>query len=123
MILVDTSVWIEFFKKREPFFSGLREQIETGQVIVHSLVFAELLQGCRQAEEAEVLFDYWETLSDSDSSGGIIEGGLLSFQNRLYTKGIGLVDSVLISECRRRKVRLWTLDKGLLGFLDPTEHL
>jgi predicted nucleic acid-binding protein len=123
MILVDTSVWIEFFKKREPIFSGLREQIEAGQVLAHSLVFAELLQGCRDPEEAELLQDYWEALSDAESSDGIVEGGMLSFKNKFYAKGIGLVDAVLVSECRRRKVRLWTLDKALMGFLDPKEHL
>ncbi len=113
MILVDTSVWIEFFKKREPYFSRMRQEIEAGRILVHSLVFAELLQGCRTADESEILLDYWEALHDVQSSSGIVEGGLLSFQRKLLSKGVGLVDAVLVSETRRRNAKLWTLDKGL----------
>ena len=30
MILVDTSVWVEFFRRKEPVFTQLRELIEAG---------------------------------------------------------------------------------------------
>ena len=121
MILVDTSVWIEFFKKREPLFSRLREEIEAGRILAHSLVFAELLQGCRNNSEAELVLNYWETLRDSESTSGIVAGGLLSFQLKLIAKGIGLVDAVLVSETRRRKTQLWTLDKGISRILEDFE--
>jgi hypothetical protein len=38
MILVDTSIWIEFFKTNEPVFSELKDLIESGKIITHSLV-------------------------------------------------------------------------------------
>ncbi len=55
MILVDTSVWIEFFRGREPVAAALEEHIEAGAVPLHALVFAELLQGCKSAAEADFL--------------------------------------------------------------------
>ena len=55
MILVDTSVWIEFFKKHEPYFTELRELIETSEVITHAVIFGELLQGCKSKAESDLI--------------------------------------------------------------------
>jgi predicted nucleic acid-binding protein len=44
MILVDTSVWIEFFRGNEPYFTKLKELIESSDVLAHEVVFGELLQ-------------------------------------------------------------------------------
>jgi predicted nucleic acid-binding protein len=51
MIVVDTSIWIEFFKKNEPVFSNLKELIETGSILGHEAIFGELLQGCLNVKE------------------------------------------------------------------------
>ncbi len=122
MILVDTSIWIEFFRLKEPVVSELQEHIESGNVIVHSLVFAELLQGCKKPAEVEFILEYWDSLKDDQSSYGIVEGGRFSFDNKMYSKGMGLVDAVLISEARRRKARIWTLDLKMRAFLARTER-
>ncbi len=90
MILVDTSVWIEFFRGREPVAAALEEHIEAGAVLVHALVFAELLQGCKSAAEADFVTQYWENLKDAESETGIITGGWYSFEHRLISRGVGL---------------------------------
>jgi predicted nucleic acid-binding protein len=51
MILVDTSIWIEFFKGNEPYFTKLKEIIESSDVLAHEVVFSELLQGCKNKTE------------------------------------------------------------------------
>jgi predicted nucleic acid-binding protein len=33
MILVDTSIWIEFFRGNEPYFTKLKEIIESSDVL------------------------------------------------------------------------------------------
>ncbi|TGM10288.1 PIN domain-containing protein [Leptospira selangorensis] len=121
MILVDTSVWIEFFRGNEPYFSELKELIESSEVIVHEVVFGELLQGCKNKNEVSFILEYWENLNTLTSDGSFLLAGKLSFESKHIDKGIGLIDSVLINEVRSKKLRLWTLDKKILKVLDKKE--
>ncbi|MDX1959489.1 MAG: PIN domain-containing protein [Leptospiraceae bacterium] len=121
MILVDTSIWIEFFKTKEPIFSELKELIESSEVIVHEIVFGELLQGCKSKSEETFILNYWENLNKIHSDGSFIEAGKLSFINKYYDKGIGLIDSVLIYQVKKKKIKLWTLDKKIINTLSKNE--
>ncbi|PKA14308.1 PIN domain-containing protein [Leptospira haakeii] len=121
MILVDTSVWIEFFRGNDPYFSELKELIEYSEVIVHEVVFGELLQGCKNKTEVSFILEYWENLNTLSSDGSFLLAGKLSFENKHIDKGIGLIDSVLINEVRSKKLQLWTLDKKILKVLDKKE--
>ncbi|MGJ4789505.1 PIN domain-containing protein [Leptospira koniambonensis] len=121
MILVDTSVWIEFFRGNEPHFSELKELIESSEVIIHEVVFGELLQGCKNKNEVSFILEYWENLNTLTSDGSFLLAGKLSFENKHLDKGIGLIDSVLINEVRSKKLQLWTLDKKILKVLDKKE--
>lgn len=77
MILVDTSVWIEFFRVKEPFFSELKDLIESSEVVVHEVVFGELLQGCRSKTELSFILDYWDNLNTLTSEGSFLAAGKL----------------------------------------------
>ncbi|WP_040508722.1 PIN domain-containing protein [Leptospira wolffii] len=121
MILVDTSVWIEFFRGNEPYFGELKNLIESSEVIVHEVVFGELLQGCKNKTEVSFILEYWENLNTLTSDGSFLLAGKLSFENKHIDKGIGLIDSVLINEVRSKKLQLWTLDKKILKVLDKKE--
>ncbi|ABZ94663.1 PIN domain protein [Leptospira biflexa serovar Patoc strain 'Patoc 1 (Ames)'] len=122
MILVDTSVWIEFFRGKEPYFSKLVGLIESSDVIAHEVVFGELLQGCKNKSEITFVLDYWESLNNILSNGSFIQAGKLSFENKHLEKGIGIIDSILISETKQRNLKLWTLDKKILKVLQ-LQHL
>jgi predicted nucleic acid-binding protein len=63
MILVDTSIWIEFFKKKEPIFAVLKNLLENSEVFVPEIVFGELLQGCKSKYEEGILLEYWQNLN------------------------------------------------------------
>ncbi|AXR66902.1 PIN domain-containing protein [Leptospira mayottensis] len=121
MILVDTSVWIEFFRGNEPYFSELKELIESAEVLVHEVVFGELLQGCKNKNEVSFILEYWKNLNTLTPDGSFLSAGKLSFESKHIDKGIGLIDSVLINEVRSNKLRLWTLDKKILNVLDKKE--
>ena len=54
LILVDTSIWIDFFRKRENIFEQLNQLVEEKRVATVKLVIAELIQGARQEKEIEV---------------------------------------------------------------------
>jgi predicted nucleic acid-binding protein len=119
MILVDTSVWIEFFRGNEPYFTKLKELIESSDVLAHEVVFGELLQGCKNKAELNFILEYWESLSTIDSNGSFILAGKLSFEDKHLDKGIGIIDSILINETRQKNLRIWTLDKKILKLLEP----
>ena len=118
MILVDTSIWIEFFRGNEPYFTKLKEIIESSDVLAHEVVFGELLQGCKNKTELNFILEYWESLSNIVSNGSFIQAGKLSFEDKHLDKGIGIIDSILINEARQKNLKIWTLDKRLLKLLE-----
>ena len=121
MIVVDTSIWIEFLKAKSPLFSRLKEQLEQQQVLALGCVFGELLQGARDHEEKNILTQYWRNLPKIEETGLWIDAGILSFQNKFFSKGVGLIDAFLLAAARKHKAAIWTLDKKLKSVLKPEE--
>ncbi|MCL4415614.1 MAG: PIN domain-containing protein [Actinobacteria bacterium] len=120
MIIIDTSVWIEFLKRNENVFSIMREKVEKQQVLAVECVFGELLQGAKDIKERKIIVDYWKNLPKIEESGIWIEAGFYSGENGLYSKGVGLIDSVLIVLARRTNSDVWTFDKKLLNVLEDS---
>lgn len=118
MILVDTSIWIEFFRGKEPIFTKLKELIESSDVLAHEVVFGELLQGCKNKSEVNFVVDYWNSLNNAFSNGSFIQAGKLSFEQKHIDQGIGIIDSVLVNEVKSKGYKLWTLDKKILKLLE-----
>lgn len=120
MILVDTSVWIEFFRGNQEFFK-LAELMEAQQVVTIGCIFAELLQGARSQKEVVVLMDYWANLPKLAEEQLWVEAGLLSCQNKYYAQGVGLIDLAILTATRKNQCRLWTLDKKLQNIMQSSE--
>lgn len=121
MILADTSIWIEFFRGKEPVHSRLKTLIEQQNVYAAECVFGELLQGALDTTEQAILSEYWHSLPKLDESGIFIEAGVFSSTNKLTAKGVGLIDTVIMLLARKNGLLLWTLDKKLLGLLKSSE--
>jgi len=121
MILVDTSVWIEFFKGKEPYSFQLVNLMENQNIIVNELVFAELIQGAKGKRERDVLMRYWEALPHAEKENLYVDSALFSSKKKHIDKGVGLVDSVLVHVVKTMNVKLWTLDKKLSRLLAPNE--
>lgn len=121
MILVDTSIWIEFFRGREPFFTSLKEQIARQNIFAPECVFGELLQGARDQGERALLTDYWQYLPRQDEAGLWLEAGSLSSEKRFVSKGVGLIDALIVVMAREHRSQIWTLDKKLLSVLEDKE--
>lgn len=121
MILADTSVWIEFFKGKEPVFSHLKAHIEKQDVCAAECIFGELLQGALNKAERDILSEYWHALPKIDETNIFIEAGTYSGLNKLTSKGVGLIDSVILQLARRNDLKIWTLDKKLRGVLKSRE--
>jgi len=114
MVLVDTSVWIEFFRQKNAMIDKiLGELLEAGDGVALSAVFGELLQGAKNERETKVILEFWQSLPKVEESALFIEAGKISHDLQFVSKGVGLVDSYILAACQRSKLFLWTLDKKL----------
>ena len=121
MILVDTSVWVDFLKRQPSVFPTLQTLIETQAVVAAGCVFGELLQGAKNSREQNIILGYWESLPKREEEGLWVEAGLLSSTHKWFSQGVGLIDAFLICFARTYQFQIWTLDKKLLSVLKPTE--
>lgn len=108
MILVDTSVWVDHFRRADP---GLVELLGEGLVLRHPLVIEELACG-HLSKRAEIL-GLLEALPEAALASHEEVLNLVSAE-KLFGAGIGAVDAHLLASARLTRARLWTRDKNLL---------
>ena len=108
MILADTSVWIDHFRKGNP---GLMRLLERGDVLTHPFVVGELACG-NLANRTEIL----STLSQLPRAAVASDAEALGFIERrsLHGRGVGYIDiHLLASTALDSDARIWTLDRRL----------
>ncbi len=108
MILVDTSIWIDHFRRRD---ERLVELLSNGQVWMHPFVLGELALG-NLVPRSEIIAEL-KNLPQIDvaTDGEVLE--FIGTQN-LFGLGIGYVDAHLLAAMRITPgVTLWTRDKRL----------
>jgi predicted nucleic acid-binding protein len=116
MILVDTSVWIDHLRKREP---ALIAALEAGLVLMHPFVVGELACG-NLNNRAELL----SLLNDLPPAPVATDAEALAFIDRheLLGRGIGYLDvHLLASVALAGTARLWTRDKRLAAVADSLQ--
>ena len=118
MVVLDTSVWIEFFKGNEPYFQVVQKLIEARSVSAIEPIFGELLQGALNKREIATIKNFWEYLTKLDEPDLFIKAGELAYKEKLVTKGIKLIDAAIIFATINNNCMLWTLDKKILSHLD-----
>ena len=62
MIILDTSIWIEFFRKKSDIFPTVEKLLETEEVYALECIFGELLQGAKNDRERDLIISYWKYL-------------------------------------------------------------
>lgn len=117
MTLLDTSIWIEYFKRNEDYKLIIDNLLREKKVLAFDFIFGELLQGAREHEKAKII-SVWEILPKVNSSGIGFYAGKYAMENKLWHKGVGLIDCAIIYTTIESKSSLWTLDKKILSFLD-----
>jgi len=119
MILVDTTIWIEFFKSNPVFVNEMESLLENKNVITIEPVFAELLYGSRSDNERNMILSYWKVLPKIKFiEGSFIESADFANKRNYHNVGIGLIDSILSKAVTDNKHPIWTLDKKILNNLD-----
>jgi predicted nucleic acid-binding protein len=114
VILVDTAVWIDFWKKR-PHTDALVELLEDDQILVHDFVMAELAVG--NLGPAHVRDEILSGLLRLPRAPLVSLDELLMLirTQRLERRGLGAVDAHLLASARLVSAQLWTTDKALVS--------
>ena len=109
MILVDTSVWVDHLRRRNP---ALAERLERGEVACHPFVIGEISLGSLRHRD-EVL----GLLSELPVAPVVPHEDAIALVRRrgLAGQGIGWVDVHLVASALAGRLGLWTLDRRLAG--------
>ena len=107
MVLVDTSVWVDHFRRVN---SALVELLEEGSVACHPLVIGEL--SCGNLHNRDEILGLLGALAsapvaEDDEALRFLE------DEELHGCGVGWNDIHLLASARLMPCPLWTLDKAL----------
>jgi predicted nucleic acid-binding protein len=110
MILVDTSIWIDHFRRTEPQLVHLLDQCE---VVMHSFVLGELVLG--HVPGIGGMINDLSRLPQATAASAH-EVLRLIMDRKLSGHGIGYVDAhLLASAALMSETLIWTRDKRLLA--------
>lgn len=105
--LVDTSVWIDHFRKNEP---ALVELLSEASVLTHPFVLGEL--ACGNLKKRAVILSNLEALPGAVPATHK-ECLRLIEDRKLWGRGIGWIDAHLLASALLSSCVLWTLDESL----------
>ena len=107
MVLVDTSVWIDYFRQGEIALTTL---LEKGDVLCHPFILGEL--ACGHLHPRKEILRHLSTLPFSPA---VRNQDVLEFMemHRFFGLGLGLIDMHLLASATLAGASLWSGDKGL----------
>ena len=110
MVLVDTSVWIDHFRKHEDVLSDL---LIKNNVLTHPFVRGELALGNLRQRDSIL------NLLDNLPQAIVVYAEEINFfieKNALFGLGIGLIDAHLLASTQiAENTKLWTRDRKLMA--------
>lgn len=106
-VLVDASVWIDHLHRSNVKLVAL---LQTSQVVMHPAVLGEL--ACGTLPNRQKLILLWSALPRA-AEVSAVEALRLIEQQRLWGKGLGWTDVLLLGSAVLSNVRLWTRDRPL----------
>lgn len=122
MIVVDSSVWIDYFCGNErPQTDRLDELLGVKPVAVGDLILAEVLQGFKSDNDFKIAKQLFEDVTIFEMLGE--ERAVKSAENFRYlrTKGITIrktADVIIATFCIEQRIPLLFADKGFRPFVD-----
>ena len=122
MVILDTSIWIEFLKTNTPYFESVDKLLDRNEVIGLSFIFGELLQGVKNQRERQMITDFWNALPKIDETGLFIRAGIESGIHKWIDKGIGLIDSAIVIASIETNSFIWTIDKKISSVLSKEQR-
>ncbi|WP_442577390.1 type II toxin-antitoxin system VapC family toxin [Mesorhizobium sp. ASY16-5R] len=115
MILVDTSVWIAFFRQADSTHTvALDNLLVAKKVLMGDLIAAEVLQGIKGAREEKLIASALLRLPTRNLCGIEIAGKAAENYRRLRGKGVtirGTIDMIIATWCIENGVPLLHNDR------------
>jgi hypothetical protein len=119
MILIDTSVWIEFFRQNDGYTERIKSLLEAREIITIEPVFAELLFGVRHKKDKDMILSYWQILPRIEfGTTSMLKAAEFVNDNNFYHTGIGLMDAIIMKSVIDGNHTIWTLDKKINNNID-----
>lgn len=110
-VLVDTSVWIDFFRKKEPYYKPLLKLIDGDSIVCAGMIFGELLQGAKSAKEFNTIKEFLFIFDFLPESERVWElAGTVSYKLQRKGKTVGLSDCFIAAITSFYKVKLFSKD-------------
>ena len=117
-LIVDSSVWFEYFKRNDPYYQEMQRYLDTLSVKILDPIIGEILQGALNQKELNFIKTHIQYVPRIEMRDLFERAGEYSCTNKLIPKGIGLIDACLIVATIETNSMLWTLDKKIINFLD-----
>ncbi len=112
MVLVDTSIWIDYLQRNNTFNGKIIELIDAKEVVVTGLIVAELIQGAKTEKEIKLIRSFTESFDVlSGDSQTWEKAGMLSYELRKKGRIVGLADSFLAALAIENSLSIFTQDK------------
>jgi len=111
-VLIDTSVWIEFFRNKGSLVSiKLREYLKLNQVCSSGPILVELYQGAKTQREIEVFNQLFDTINYEDiTRKHYHHAGLVSQKAAREGKIFSTIDVILAVLAHDEELSLFSLD-------------
>jgi hypothetical protein len=121
-ILVDTSVWIDYFRNQSAdFVDFVAEIVKHHEICVPRIVLAELMQGAKSEKELAVIADFIEAFTIIDQTDQTwVNAGMFSNEIRKKGKNINLTDCYIAVLTQENNCAVFTLDRH---FKDIRPHM
>lgn len=112
-VLIDTSVWIDYFKNRDGRLAERVDEVLTfSDVYVPKVVIAELIQGAKSEKEISVIEEFIEAFNIIDQTEDTwLNVGRLSFS--MKRKGItaNIIDCYIAVIASENNCKIFSLDE------------
>ena len=109
-VLVDSSVWIEFFRKNEPYHGIVSRLMDDERIVCCGLILAELMQDVKSDKELTVLENFLNVFTFVSETPELwAAAGKLSHKLRCKGITVGLSDCFIAVAAASANVPVATL--------------
>jgi len=112
-VLIDTSVWVDFFRKKESLVSvKVREYLKLNQVCYAGPILVELYQGAKTQREIEIIDQLFDTTVYIDiTREHYHHAGTISQRAAREGKVFSAIDMILAILAHNSGLSLFSLDR------------
>ena len=112
-ILVDTSVWIDYFRgKSSKTTAKLDDLLSHGTIYVPKIILAELIQGARSKKEISIIHDFLDAFFIIDQKeDSWIKAGHISYDLKKRGMNVHLFDCYIAVIAREYECKIFTQNR------------